>query len=60
MKTKKFEQKLVLNKKTIADLNYEAMKKVQGGDSIDICVTDRVTRCETLECCGTWKRTCDC
>jgi len=58
MKTKKIEQKLALNKKTIADLNYDAMKKVQGGVSVEPCITDR-SRCVT-DCCDTYKRTCDC
>lgn len=31
MKTKKFARKLVLNKKTIADITSESMKKVQAG-----------------------------
>ena len=31
MKTKKIERKLVLNKKTIANVTSESMKKVQGG-----------------------------
>jgi hypothetical protein len=31
MKTKKFEKKLTLNKKTVANLNILAMKNVQGG-----------------------------
>jgi hypothetical protein len=61
MKARNFSQKLVLNKNTIADLNSDAMKKVQGGLTEYPCVTDRLaTRCETLECCGTYKRTCDC
>jgi natural product precursor len=32
MKTKKFEKKLSLNKKTIAHLNNGDMKSLQGGD----------------------------
>jgi hypothetical protein len=38
MKTKTFVRKLVLNKKTIADITSESMKKVQGGhDSSPTC-----------------------
>jgi len=32
MKTKKFEKKLVLNRKTIADLNNREMFTVNGGE----------------------------
>lgn len=32
MKTKKFEKKLYLNKKTIADLNSKEMSYVNGGN----------------------------
>lgn len=31
MKLKKFRKKLNLNKKTIADLNHNAMKEINGG-----------------------------
>ncbi len=59
MKAKNFSRKLELNKKTIADLDGDAMKKVQGGLTEYPCITERVTRCETNECCVTYKRTCD-
>ncbi len=32
MKTKKLNQKLILNKKTVSNLNNEAMSDVKGGD----------------------------
>ena len=51
MKTKKLEKKLVLNKKTIADLINSEMKKVYGGVSVDTCWTDCRTRCATEGCC---------
>jgi hypothetical protein len=35
MKTKKFEKKLVLNKKTIVDLNSGMMGNVHGGEEPD-------------------------
>lgn len=31
MKTKKFQKKLTLNKKTIAHLSYEELLKIKGG-----------------------------
>jgi hypothetical protein len=61
MKPRNFLRKLVLNKNTIADLNSDVLKKVYGGLTEYPCITDRVvTRCVTLECCVTFKRTCDC
>jgi len=35
MKAKKFTKKLVLNKKTIGDLNEDTMTKVFGGATVD-------------------------
>jgi hypothetical protein len=43
MKTKKFDKKLVLNKKTIANVSNKGMEAVQGG---------KLSR-RTLECPGT-------
>lgn len=37
MKTKKFDKKLALNKKTIADLSNGEMGKIQGGNSGNSC-----------------------
>jgi hypothetical protein len=37
MKTKKFTKKLVLSKKTIVNLNGNAMMNVLGGATIDDC-----------------------
>jgi len=37
MKTKKFSKKLILNKKTVADLNNKEMREVVGGDSWTRC-----------------------
>ena len=58
MKTKKLEKKLVLNKKTIADLINNEMKKVHGGVSVDTCWTDCRSRCATDDCCGTLLKEC--
>lgn len=35
MRQKRFKKKLVLNKKTIAHLNPEEMKKIQAGATLD-------------------------
>ena|GEM_PF-732395 len=40
MKTKKFNRKLALNKKTIANLNFNEMNVVLGGELTDNCTTD--------------------
>ncbi len=37
MKVKRFIKKLVLNKKTVADLNDDSMAKVKGGCDATIC-----------------------
>jgi natural product precursor len=46
MKSKKFEKKLTLNKKTIANLKNEEMKKLQGG----IWKSMRITACTCGSC----------
>jgi hypothetical protein len=38
MKTKRFEKKLVLNKKTISDLTPNQMNEIKGGIT-DTCIT---------------------
>jgi hypothetical protein len=59
MKTKKFDKKLVLNKKTIAHLNKGEMNAVEGGyvncitGGLDTCVPLTATCtsiCETTSC----------
>ncbi len=45
MKTKKFDKKLVLKKKTVADLNVEEMKAVYGGGRT------KITMCIRTQCC---------
>ena len=54
MKTKKFNKKLSLNKKTIADLNEEEMKKAIGGVSgVDTtCLETMLITCG-VQSCGT-------
>ena len=52
MKTKKFNKKLVFNKKTIADLSNFEMGKIQGGfviisTQLGTCFETICTRCET-------------
>jgi hypothetical protein len=48
MKTKKFSNKLVLNKKTVANLKNGEMKEVQGGKSVPSCP------CPYTDFCPTW------
>ena len=45
MKRKQFSKKLVLNKKTIADLSYGEMKGVQGGSATEqiVCCPQTLT-----------------
>jgi hypothetical protein len=52
MKTKKFEKKLVLNKKTVSDLNPTQMSDAQGGISgLPTCAAcTQPHTCQTL-CC---------
>jgi hypothetical protein len=47
MKTKKFPNKLVLKKRTIADLNSGEMKFIVGGEFTD---ANTCIACETEEC----------
>jgi natural product precursor len=56
MKTKKFEKKLSLNKKTIADLDSKEMGAVKGGYKLTIptCIitcTRLGTICNSNPCC---------
>ena len=37
MKAKRFNKKLALNKKTIADLSIDEMNVVHGGETVPIC-----------------------
>ncbi len=55
MKTRKFEKKLVLSKKTVANLDNAAMLAVHGGDETGF--TDCRTRCAT-ECCDSLLKIC--
>jgi len=60
MKLNKFRKKLNLNKKTIADLNNNAMKEINGGNSITClsCVMSWC-RCPTSGfCTGTPCKVC--
>ncbi len=55
MKTKKFNKKLVLNKKTIADLNHLQMNDVRAGEDTDGCTQTCPRQCsEPPEACLTW------
>ena len=47
MKTKKFNKKLVLNKKTIVNLKNGQMKKVQGGKTYPPCGSPCTEFCDT-------------
>ncbi|MCI0470841.1 MAG: class I lanthipeptide [Candidatus Aminicenantes bacterium] len=61
MKNKNFNKKLVLNKKTIIDLNNNEMNKLYGGvetQTPTVCRTRCVTNCDTCPSVGL--RTCDC
>lgn len=66
MKTKKFEKKLGLKKKTIANLNNQEMVTANGGveetnyrtciqptASCDTCLIETCVTCETCETCVT-------
>ena len=54
MKTKNYNKKLVLNKKTISSLNTVEMTKQKAGDiktrivSVCLCATDEITNCITV------------
>jgi natural product precursor len=50
MKTKSFEKKLTLNKKTIADLSNGEMKDVYGGIPKPFTLT--CSSCNPLLCCN--------
>lgn len=57
MKTKPFNKKLVLNKKTVSHLNRRELKAVDGGE--EICDTDQAPTCIsfqglTCETCPTY------
>jgi len=47
MKTKKIEKKLVLNRKTITNLDETQLNSVHGGVYTDFCVTVGRTVCVT-------------
>jgi hypothetical protein len=49
MKNKKFNKKLLLNKKTIANLKNGEMKKAQGGNTGPTCPA-----CPFTDFCHTW------
>lgn len=51
MKTKTFERKLTLNKKTIDDLSNGEMKDVYGGITCPLTYT--CSSCNPLLCCNT-------
>lgn len=52
MRPKKFDRKLVLNKKTIARLNEEEVKRVRGGKPAPLTYTcNWVTVCGSNPCC---------
>ena len=50
MKVKKFENKLTLNKETIADLNKREMSSVHGGTRPVTCVSVPIPQCTQHEC----------
>lgn len=66
MKRKKIEKKLVLNKKTVADLSNNQMGDIRGGGQTqdetycpcsvpaEICETRPVLQCLTIKLCFTW------
>jgi natural product precursor len=61
MKNKNFNKKLVLNKKTIVDLDNTEMNNLRGGvetETPTICRTRCVSNCDTCPTVGL--RTCDC
>jgi hypothetical protein len=51
MKTKKFEKKLTINKKTIVDLVSPEMSMVQGGKTAPLTYTCGTTVCPSNPCC---------
>jgi predicted component of type VI protein secretion system len=65
MKTKKLSKKLVLNKKTVSNLNLSYLKSVKGGLTYkcptDILICDTYAEeCLTLGICGTDYTICYC
>ncbi len=60
MKPKKFNKKLSLNKKTIANLSHGQLGNMRGGFTPILCTgeTCRITLCATCETCDTCD-TCD-
>ena len=50
MKQKKLQKKLVLNKKTVANLKKENQKDIVGGATYFSCYETLCT-CETVVCC---------
>lgn len=67
MKTKPFDKKLVLNKKTVAHLNNSEMKAVEGGDmplcvtiGADTCISYEGWTCGTCIFCPSYKSDCTC
>jgi hypothetical protein len=61
MKIKRIDKKLVLNKKTIANLDLKRMKSVNGGfTGIALCSQHPIL-CDTAQCPAETKgNTCDC
>ena len=60
MKTKRFNTKLALNKKTVANLNTQDMQSLRGGfQSYDSCAFTRAWECDTNFTC-TDPRFCEC
>lgn len=57
MKTKKFAKKLVLNKETIADINFGKMDKVRGGMIKTTAVPDTIDPCDHTVCNCTYTYT---
>jgi hypothetical protein len=56
MKTKKFEKKLTLNKKTVADLANSEMNKANGGGLVlptlrKCTYSCEITNCDSNPCC---------
>ena len=60
MKSKKITKKLILNKKTVADLNNGDMKNAHGGGELKITIEwTNCTDCPaTFSCGGTCLNTC--
>ncbi|NIM12194.1 MAG: hypothetical protein GTO45_08785 [Candidatus Aminicenantes bacterium] len=47
MRTKKISKKLTFNKETIADLNWEELSSVRGGDELTLCLETLCVPCNT-------------